>query len=62
VIVQLISATTTKTGLSVGCRIDHSLYLKGVTVSDEALEAVNLTCDRFHDEWNCTISPFLDTG
>ena len=36
VIVQLIGATTTKTGLSVACRIDDSLYPKGVTVSDDA--------------------------
>ena len=62
VIVQLISATTTKTGLSVACRIDDSRYPKGITVSDEELGAVNLTCDDFHGEWNYTISPSPDTG
>src|SRR5271169_883026 len=60
VIVQLIGATTTKTGLSVACRIDHNLYPKGVTVSDAEIEAINLTCDDFHGDWNYTISPSID--
>ena len=55
VIVQLIGATTTKTGLSVACRIDDSLYPKGVAVSDDEINAINLTCDEFHGEWNYTI-------
>jgi hypothetical protein len=62
VIVQLIGATTTKTGLSVACRIDDNLYPKGVTVSDDEIEALNLRCDKFHGEWNYTISPSLDSG
>ena len=62
VIVQLIGATTTKTGLSVACRIDDNLYPKGVTVSDDEIEAINLTCDKFHGEWNHTISPSPDSG
>jgi len=62
VIVQLISATTTKTGLNVACRIDDNLYPKGVTVSDAEMAAINLACDDFHGEWNYTISPVTDTG
>ena len=62
VIVQLIGATTTKTGLTVACRIDTNLYPKGVTVSDEEMAAINLTHDDFHGEWNYTISPSIDTG
>jgi len=62
VIVQLIGATTTKTGLSVACRIDGNLYPKGVAVSDDEINAINLTCDEFHGEWNYTISPSLDSG
>ena len=54
VIVQLIGATTTKTGLSVACRIDDNLYPKGVAISDDEIEAINLTCDKFHGEWNYT--------
>ena len=49
VIVQLISATT-RTGLSVARRIDDNLYPKGVTVSDEDINAMNLTCNDCHSE------------
>jgi transposase len=62
VIVQLISATTTKTGLNVACQIDDNLYPKGVTVTDEEMAAINLTCNDFHGEWNYTISPVTDSG
>jgi Rhodopirellula transposase DDE domain len=57
VIVQLISATTTDTGLKVCCEIDGTLYPKGVAVSEEELQAINLTRDKFHGEWNYTIAP-----
>jgi Rhodopirellula transposase DDE domain len=58
--VQLISATTTNTGLSVACRIDDNLYPKAVAVSEEDFGAINLTCDEFHGEWNYTIAPSID--
>jgi hypothetical protein len=48
VIVQLISATTTKTGLNVTCRIDDNRYPKGVTVSDAEMAAISLACADFH--------------
>ena len=35
VIVQLIAATTTKTGLKVHCEIDPNSYPKGIRISDE---------------------------
>jgi hypothetical protein len=57
VIVQLIGATTTQTGLKVCCKIDGNLYPKGVEVSDEELQAINITRDKFHGEWNYTIAP-----
>ena len=56
VIVDLISATTTKTGLTVRCEIDHNLYPKGITVSDAEMAALNITRDEFHGEWNYTIA------
>jgi transposase len=62
VIVQLISATTTRTGLSVACRIDDNPYPKGIAVSEEEMAAINLTCEDFHGEWNYTISPAMDSG
>jgi DDE family transposase len=57
VIIDLISATTTKTGLSVRCELDPAGYPKGTTVSDAEMEALNLSRDSFHGEWNYTIRP-----
>jgi transposase len=57
VIVNLISATTTKTGLEVECGIDLNTYPKGIKVTDKELKAVNLLKDSFHGEWNYTINP-----
>jgi DNA-binding transcriptional ArsR family regulator len=57
VIVQLIAATTTKTGLKVRCELDRNTYPAGVKVSDAEIEAVNLTRHEFHGEWNYTVSP-----
>jgi transposase len=59
VIVELISATTTKTGLGVECEIDPNIYPKGIKVTDKELKAVNLLKDSFHGEWNYTINPNL---
>jgi hypothetical protein len=55
VIIDLISATTTKTGLKVFCELDDKLYPKGVVVSDEELAAINIVRADFHGEWNYTI-------
>ena len=56
VIINLIAATTTATGLKVYARLDEHEYPK-VEVTDEQLAAVNLTPDQFHPEWNYTIKP-----
>src|SRR5215216_5936963 len=57
VIVDLISATTTETGLSVRCELDPTRYATGITVSDPEMAAINLVRDAFHGEWNYTIQP-----
>lgn len=57
VIVNLISATTTKTGLKVCCRLDENEYPKGRRISDNELADVVLHPDEFHGEWNYTIYP-----
>jgi len=56
VVVQLIGATTTKTGLK-RCELDGNLYPKGVEVADGEIQAINITRDKFHGEWNYTIAP-----
>jgi hypothetical protein len=57
VIVNLISNTTTKTGLTVRAALDTNPYDIGVEVSDEELARVKLTPATFHGEWNYTIRP-----
>ena len=57
VIIDLIGATTTKTGLSVRCELDPTEYPRGIAVSDAEMEALNLVRDSFHGEWNYTIRP-----
>ncbi len=57
VIVDLISATTTRTGLTVYCQLDESHYPKGIVVSDEQMASLNITRHDFHGEWNYTIHP-----
>ena len=57
VIVELISATTTKTGLTVRCELDTRQYPKGTVVSDAEIAAINIKRAEFHGEWNYTISP-----
>jgi len=57
VIVQLIGSTTTETGLKVCCEIDRNLYPKGVKVTDQEVQAINIAHEEFHGEWNYIISP-----
>ncbi|MBA3420864.1 MAG: ISAzo13 family transposase [Thermoleophilaceae bacterium] len=60
VIVDLIGATTTRTGLEVYAHLDEPEYPKAIAVSDAQLAAVNLGGDRFHPEWSYTIKPRVD--
>jgi len=57
VIVNLIAATTTKTGLRVRAELDPGKYPKGVKVSNQEVAAIRLERDDFHGEWNYTILP-----
>lgn len=57
VIINLIAATTTKTGLEVRCGLDTQSYPTGIVVSDDELGQVNLQRSDFHGEWNYSISP-----
>jgi Rhodopirellula transposase DDE domain len=56
-IVQLIAATTTRSGLAVPCTLDANSYPNAVVVTDIELAVVNSTPDAFHSEWNYTITP-----
>ena len=56
VIVDLIAATSTKTGLKVRAQIDSNLYPSG-KVSDKQVAALHIERDAFHGEWNYKILP-----
>jgi hypothetical protein len=57
VVVDLISATTTTTGLTVHCELDASRYYKGIAISDDQMASLNMSRHDFHGEWNYTIHP-----
>jgi hypothetical protein len=57
VIIDLIAATTTSTGLKVYARHDPGEYEKGIKVTDAELASVNIVRDEFHPDWNYTIHP-----
>jgi len=57
-IVNLIAATTTRTGLEVYARLDTGFYPDKIRVPDAEFKAINLyRHDEFHPEWNYTIKP-----
>ena len=56
-VVELIAATTTKTGLKVASALDTRTYQKGIKVSDAEMQTLDIHGDAFHPEWNYTIRP-----
>ena len=59
VIINLIAGTTTNTGLKLYARLDDRSYQRGIEVTDQQLNAVNITRHSFHGDWNYTIPPSL---
>ena len=56
-VIQLIGATHTRTGLTVQAGLDQHTYPTGIKISDHQMAHIQLQKDRFHGEWNYTISP-----
>jgi transposase len=57
VVVNLIGATTTRTGLRVRTGLDTNQYPTGRIVSDGEIETLYLRRDAFHGEWNYSLLP-----
>jgi hypothetical protein len=57
VVVQLISATKTRKGLTVQCSLDRTANEKGIKVSDAEMATLNITPADFRREWNYTFTP-----
>ena len=55
-VVELISATTTETGLTIHADHDPAIYERGVKITDAQLAAVPLHPHDWHGEWNYTIN------
>ena len=50
VIVDLIGATKTMTGLTVRCELDSNVFQKGIVVSHQEMESLNITRNAVHEE------------
>lgn len=57
VVVSLIGATTTETGLRIHAELDDNDYPAGIKVSDAALADLALERADFHGEWNYRLNP-----
>lgn len=55
-VVELISATTTETGLTIRAEHDSTIYPKGIKITDQELAAVPLKRHTWHGDWNYTIN------
>ncbi len=56
-IIELISHTTSKEGLTVTAVKDSHTYPTGIKVTDDELKSLHLIRDAFHGEWNYTFKP-----
>jgi len=54
-IISLIGATKTNKGLAINCVLDENDYEKGIVVSDDEFESINIVNEKFHGEWNYKI-------
>ena len=57
-IINLISATKTKSGLKIKAKLDQKKYKKGVKVSKEEFNNISLEFHKKFPKWNYTIHPF----
>ncbi len=57
VIVELVAATTTETGLRILAEYDQGYYPTGVEVTDTELAALPLRRHDWHPDWNYDLTP-----
>lgn len=56
-IINMIGATTTKSGLKIKARLDRNKYETGAKISDSEMKDLMIQYHRVHPEWNYTIFP-----
>ena len=54
---NLISKTTTQTGLKVHVQLDEQIYETGIEILEDEFAAIAIERDEFHGEWNYRIKP-----
>jgi Rhodopirellula transposase DDE domain len=57
VIINLIAATTSKTGLAVKSDLDSNTYPAGIKVFNQQMAELRLKRDAFHGDWNYSLVP-----
>jgi hypothetical protein len=63
VVVQTITATTTRTGLRVQAALDENTYPTGLRISDRQMRELlrrHITRHEFHGDWNYDVHPTAD--
>jgi hypothetical protein len=61
-ILKFIRTTTTTTGLKVRSRLVSKQYQKGIAVSDERMETLNIARHDILPKWNYTLSPIENSA
>lgn len=56
-VVNMISTTTTKSGLKIKAQLDKNEYETGVKVSDREMKGLKIERHQLHPKWNYTIFP-----
>ena len=59
-VVNLIGSTTTAAGLKIRAGLDRNRYAKGLRVTDDEMEALNVRAGRARGQWNYRISPTVN--
>ena len=54
---NLIGHTTTQSGLAIRSELDENSYPTGQPVTAEQMESLSLKRDKFHGDWNYSLSP-----
>lgn len=57
VVVNLIGSVRTKAGLTIQSELDENSYATGRKVTEQQIKNLSLKRDKFHGEWNYTLSP-----
>ena len=56
-VVNMISSTTTRSGLKIKAQLDTNKYEIGIKISDREMNGLKIQHHRLYPQWNYTISP-----